>query len=89
MSSPKKRTYWACLVGQWLSICLATLGTLVQSLVWEDSTSTGELSLCATAAEACVPYSLCSTVREATATRSLTTTTRGSPRAATKTQCNQ
>ena len=33
---------------QWLRICLATQGTLVQSLVWEDLTCREQLSPCTT-----------------------------------------
>ena len=38
------------LVVQWIRICLPMQATLVQSLVWEDSTSCGatKLSLCTT-----------------------------------------
>ena len=32
---------WACLAVQWLRICLAMQGTLVQFLIWEDPTCCG------------------------------------------------
>ena len=39
------------LVVQWLRTCLPVQGTWVLSLVWEDATSHGQLSLCAETTE--------------------------------------
>ena len=77
----QKKVFRSSLVVQWIRICLPTQGTQVRSLVGEDVTCLGELSLCniATTTEP-VLHSLCSATRETTAMRSLfTATTKESP----------
>ena len=67
------------LVAQWGRNRLSTQGTLVGSLVWEDSSCCRAIRPVGHSYWACKPYSLCSTTREATAMRSPHTATKSSP----------